>query len=66
MSVGLICKATLNHIMSCISNVNAHAQNGHNSTYFRSKFDPYFKIPIGYFLFDYAFWWHFCQDLCTL
>ena len=42
-------------------------KNGQNSTSSQIS-NPKFKIPIGCFLFEYEFWWGFCQDLyvfCT-
>jgi len=36
-------------------------RNGHNSTS-GQIFNPKFEIPIGHFLFEYEFWWHFHQD----
>ena len=37
-------------------------RNGQNSTS-GEMFNPKFEIPMGYFLFQYEFWWGFRQDL---
>jgi len=37
-------------------------RNGQNSTS-GQIFNPKFEIPVGCFLFEYEFWWHFRQDL---
>ena len=37
-------------------------RNGQNSTS-GEIFNPKFEIPMGGFLFEYEFWWHFRQDL---
>jgi len=37
-------------------------RNGQNSTS-GQIFNPKFEIPIGCFLFEYEFWWHFRQEL---
>jgi len=40
-------------------------RNGQNSTS-SQIFNPKFEIPMGCLLFEYEFWWRFCQDLCVL
>jgi len=37
-------------------------RNGQNST-FSQTLNLNFEIPMGCFLFEYKFWWHFRQDL---
>jgi len=37
-------------------------RNGQNSTS-GQIFNPKFEIAMGYFLFEYEFWWSFRQDL---
>jgi len=40
-------------------------RNGQNSTS-GQIFNPKFEIAMGYFLFEYEFWWSLRQDLYTV
>ena len=59
---GFICNLSFGRVWAILAILVSMRRNGHNSTS-GQIFNPKFEIPMGCFLFEYEFWWHFRQDL---